>query len=634
MKTKKRVLPALILSLFAAAGSVEAQAAQFSNVYFFGDSLSDAGYYRGFLASLGLPASVVSQMGRFSTNPGPIWAELVAQYYGVAPAPSNAGGTIYAQGGARVALTPGITPPGQLERPIGAQITEYLGTHGNVADPNALYSVWGGGNDFFVNSSMLQSGAITSAQFQANILAAATAEVQQVARLFQAGAQHVLVFINYDAAVTPAVAAMDPATRAGLTQLTVGANTTVLTGLASNGLRAIPVDLFSLFNEIRANPTAFGFTNITGSACGPFPPFSTSSDAFFCLVGTNVATNAQNTLVWANPSGHMTTAANAIIAQFVESLIEGPYNYSQLAEAPLRTRALHVQGVNDGLASGRGAEVAKLTAFASGGGGDFDVASGIGNSGVSNKNEAYTVGVTVRTSESVTLGLAYGQTRGRGSFGSDLGGYHMRDNSYSAFGSVKLGGFYLSGVATIANIKYSDIRRNIVLGPVVRTGTAGTDGSNASAFFNAGYDLALGRFLIGPTVSVTAQNVEVNGFDETGAGASGLHIHTQKRRSEVWSAGLRASCNFGGWTPWLRWTADEERKDDPRFVTATPLTLAAIGNQYDIPVYAGDTSFTTIAAGVRGWLTPNVALGVSYYKVSGRSGISEQGANATVSVKF
>jgi hypothetical protein len=37
---------------------------------------------------------------------------------------------------------------------------------------------------------------------------------------------------------------------------------------------------------------------------------------------------------------------------------------------------------------------------------------------------------------------------------------------------------------------------------------------------------------------------------------------------------------------------------------------------------------------VRGWITPNIGLGVTYYKVSGRSGISEQGAAATVSVKF
>ena len=101
MKTKKRVIPALVLSLFAAFGSAESNAAQFSNVYVFGDSLSDAGYYRGFLASLGLPASLVATLGRFTINPGPVWSELVAAHYGVTnPGPSNAGGTIFAQGGA------------------------------------------------------------------------------------------------------------------------------------------------------------------------------------------------------------------------------------------------------------------------------------------------------------------------------------------------------------------------------------------------------------------------------------------------------------------------------------------------------------------------------------------------------
>src|SRR6185503_5697681 len=107
MKTNKRVLSALALSVAAAFGPAPAQAAQFSNIYVFGDSLSDAGYYRGFLASLGLPAA---QMGRFSTNPGPVWAEILGQYYLGAPVtPSNAAGTDYAQGGARVALAPGIT---------------------------------------------------------------------------------------------------------------------------------------------------------------------------------------------------------------------------------------------------------------------------------------------------------------------------------------------------------------------------------------------------------------------------------------------------------------------------------------------------------------------------------------------
>src|SRR5258706_7245361 len=219
MKTRNRVLPALILSLFAAAGTVDARAAQFSGVVVFGDSLSDAGYFRGFLASLGLPAA---QMGRFSTNPDPVWSELISTFYGFTPAPSNAGGTIYAHGGARVALTPGITPTGQAERPISTQITEYLSSHGNAADPNALFTMWAGANDFFVNNAALQAGSITAAQFQTNVLAAATAEVQQTARLFQAGATHVMVFGGFDGAMTPGIAAADPATRAGVTGLTPG----------------------------------------------------------------------------------------------------------------------------------------------------------------------------------------------------------------------------------------------------------------------------------------------------------------------------------------------------------------------------------------------------------------------------
>jgi len=242
MTTKNRVLPALLLSLFAAAP--DAQAQTFSNVVVFGDSLSDVGYYRGFLAAAGLPPQLVSIMGRFTTNPGPVWSELLVQHYGFTPGPSNAGGTIYAQGGARVALTPGITPPGQSERPVSTQITEYLTSSGGGADPNALFSVWAGANDFFIQNAALQAGQITPAQFQANVLGAATAEIQQVGRLFAAGAQHVIVVGGFDGSFTPAVAALDPATRAGVTALTAGYNTTLWSGLASNNLRVIPVDLF------------------------------------------------------------------------------------------------------------------------------------------------------------------------------------------------------------------------------------------------------------------------------------------------------------------------------------------------------------------------------------------------------
>ena len=631
MKTKKRILPALMLSLFAGATATtaSAQLAHFSSVYVFGDSLSDAGYYRPFLASLGLPAPLVATLGRFSTNPGPVWSELVAQYYGVTPAPSNAGGTIYAQGGARVVLTPGITPPGSAERPVSAQITEYLTSHSGAADPNALFAVWALGNDGFVNQDLLAAGRITAAQFQTNILTAASAEVQQVGRLFQAGARHVVVFGAFDPAFTPSVASLDAATRGGLTQLTVGVNTTLFSGLAATGLRAIPVDLFTLFNEIRANPSAYGFTNTTSFACGPLPPITTAAtvSSEFCYSGNLVAPNADRTYFFADSSGHLTTGTHALVAQFVEALIEGPTGYSLLAEVPLRTRASHVRTINEGLGTAELGDIGRLTVFAAGDRGNFDIDPS------NSKTRAGSIGLTARVSEGVTLGVAIGKNTSEGSFGHDLGGFNTSETVWSAFASMKWRGLYGNAIASVSDVNFTGVSRNIVLGSAVRTATSRPAGSNSSFFANVGYDIPIGRFRIGPTVSVTSQNVDINQFDEAEAGSANLRIGAQSRRSEVWSAGLRASMDFGRWTPWAKITADKERRDQARVVTATPLSLATL-NSYDVDALSYDNTFMTGTVGIRGMVTDQLGVSLAYFKVSGRSGISEDGVSGMLSYRF
>jgi len=632
MTTNKRILPALVVSLFA-AGSTSALAVPFTNVYSFGDSLSDVGYYRPILRAAGLPDAIVSQIGSFTTNPDPIWVELVAQFYGVPANASNvSGGTMYAQGGARVVGDSPDTPTGAAQRSAATQVTEFLSGHGGTADPNALYTMWIGANDLLQNSALLSAGQITVAQFQTNLQAAATAEIGQVGRLAAAGAKYIVVVGLPDVGKTPSAQAGGPVAAAGATQAAAGYNTVLWAGLAQSGLRVIPVDSFSLLNEVIANPAAYGITNTTSPACG-VSPLTGSSSSLYCLPNSLVAPNANNTYVFAD-SIHPTGASGRIFAGFIEGMIEGPYNYSQLAEAALRTRTLHVQGVSDGLNNGFKAELGAPTVFVSGGGGHFDVDTSPGNAGITNRNEAYTVGVTVRASDAVTVGAAFGQTRDRGRFGMDMGGFNTRDNNYSLFAGLQMHGFYANGVATMANLKYSEINRNIFLGPAVRTANASTSGSNASFFFEGGYDFALGRFLIGPVVGATSQDIEVSGFDEANAGSANLRIFNQKRRSTVWSGGLRASTNVAGWTPWIRWTADKETEDDPRFVTAMPLSLAATGNQYDIPAWASDSSYSTFSAGVRGWIARNVGLGVSYYKVSGRSGSDEWGAGAVLSLKF
>jgi outer membrane lipase/esterase len=636
MKTKKRVLPALLLSLFAAAAAPSASAAQFSNVYVFGDSLSDAGYFRPFFQALtaqGFPAALVPVLGRFTTNPGPVWSELVAQYYGVSPAPSNvSGGTIFAQGGARVSTSPGyVTPPGQPQRPISTQIDEFLAANGGNADPNALYTVWGGANDLFVQLGAFQAGAIDATQLQTNFLGVAAAEIAQIRRLTGAGARYVAVFALPNVGATPAFASTPFA--GSVAALSAGYNTTLFTGLQQAGIRVIPVDSFSLFNEIIANPASFGFSNSTGTACGPFPPFSSTPNSFFCYAGNLVAPGADQSYVFAD-SVHPTTASHRIIAQFVESLIEGPTQYSLLAEAPLAIRASHIRTIGDGLTRNRQDEVGKFGVFVGGDGGTFDIESGTGNSGVSNRLRSGTVGITMRASESVTLGLAHGRSRTTGTFGQDAGNFEAGERAWSIFGAVRWGGFYGTGVLSVADLEFTDINRNIQLGANLRTAHGRTEGSNSSAYFSAGYDFPIGRVTIGPTVSVTSQNVDVNAFDETGGGAAGLRMQQQKRKSEVWSAGARASVDLGSWTPWVRITADKERKDDDRQVSATPLSMIAINSTYDIPAYKPDTSFVTGSVGLNGLVTPNVALSVAYYKVSGRSGIKEDGVSGVVSIRF
>src|SRR5437762_6355325 len=164
MRRMKRTL--LASALFVGLGlSYGEAAAQFGGVYFFGDSLSDAGSFRPVLP----PGT-----GRFTTNPGPVFGEVLGQRYGITVTPANQGGTDYAEGGARVTQLPGVpdSPPTGTATPVATQVQRLL-SRGPV-DPNALYIVWAGGNDVFTQLGLASAGAISLTDAQAGIATAAT----------------------------------------------------------------------------------------------------------------------------------------------------------------------------------------------------------------------------------------------------------------------------------------------------------------------------------------------------------------------------------------------------------------------------------------------------------------------------
>ncbi len=636
MSVKKRLIPTLVASTLAIGASLSvttANAVQFSGVYVFGDSLSDAGYFRPFLAGLGVPAALVPTVGRFTTNPGPVWAEIIATTYGGNPNPSNAGGQNYAQGGARVAVPSPSTPPGgNPNRSVQTQITEYLAASGGSADPRALYAVWAGANDIFQTLPAIGGGTVNPSTFLAGL---ALSEVQQIGRLQAAGAKYVLVFGLPDIGATPgfsaALGAPAAQTAAG-TQLSAGFNINLFNTIAASGLRVIPVDTFTLFAEVKANAAAFGFTNTTLTACLP----TGSASSLTCFAGNSVPGSA-STYMFAD-AVHPTSASHAIQADFVKALIDGPNAYSTMAEVPLASRAAHIRTLDEGVIAGQRAAIGRVAAFAAGDGGKFNIATNSLSPQTDSKNRTATVGLTFRASDSFTVGVAVGKSTADATM-NGFGKFSTSETAGSVFGSIRSGetGFYGNFSATIANIQFNDVQRNIKLGITTRTNTASTKGDNASANVTLGYDFALGGLAVGPFFGITNQNVTVNEFVENNGNpleqSTRLKISGQDRNSNVTSFGARASFKLGSWTPFARISYDQENKRDPRSVTASPVTVTQ-NISYDIPGYVPTKTWSTGTIGIRGNITDQIGLAVVYSSVFGRDNVKQDGVTANVSFAF
>ncbi len=108
--TLSRTLLAGALALVVLPALAQFGRAPFSKTVFFGDSLTDAGYFRPPLVQLIGPNGAL--LGQFTTNPGLVWSQQRADYYGGDASaawvgngtanPTLTGGDNWAVGGARV----------------------------------------------------------------------------------------------------------------------------------------------------------------------------------------------------------------------------------------------------------------------------------------------------------------------------------------------------------------------------------------------------------------------------------------------------------------------------------------------------------------------------------------------------
>jgi len=289
---------------------LKASAASFSKFYVFGDSLSDTGNVFTATDGLAAPTTAIPQappyfQGRFSNDQ--VWVDYLGNQLGLNPTPyliSNPNisnqGINFAVGGANSgqgnAIVPNVPLPGVLEQ-VGL-LTQPILQANQKLDPNALYAVSGGANDYLFGQ------ATNAAQTVQNLSDA-------VGLLASSGAKNILVFNLPDLGKIPF--AFATGLSSNLTGLTDDHNKRLAEELGKfsndSDLNLISVDVFSLFNQVQANPGKFGFQDVANP----------------CVVGNfqtiiSVCPQPNNYLFF--DSVHPTTGVHKLVAETALAAIE------------------------------------------------------------------------------------------------------------------------------------------------------------------------------------------------------------------------------------------------------------------------------------------------------------------------
>lgn len=567
-----RTVLAAALALAALPALAQSNDHPYSRTVFFGDSLTDSGHFRPALIRFAGPQAAI--LGKFTTNPGLVWAEYLADFYDTAAAPANQGGSNYAVGGARVDTdTTGALGPIPS---VTTQLGSYFAATGGDADPNALYTVWAGANDIF---------AVTAgAPPQVTIGAAVGAQVGVVGALQAAGARYVLVPTIPDIGLTPAFRAQGPLAQGQGTALAAAYNDALFGAFAAAGLRVIPLDTFHLFQEVVANPGAYGFSNVTGTAC--------VGSSLTCNPATYVTPSAPDTYLFAD-GVHPTSDAHAVIADYAVSVLEAPRQMAVLPNSAAMTGRALAQRVAVHLPSEVDADGMRWWADLRGDFQRYDHGNLYDGAG-----PALTVGVDWSAGDMI-FGVF-------GGYGRQMLDWGHRGGSFDQ-GTTTLGGFlgwygeaaWINGQLSYSRLDYA-IDREVHLGPATRIHHASADGDNLSIGINAGWNLGDGALRHGPVIGVLAQQIDIDGFAESDPQLStSLAYPEQSIDSLIGSVGWQVNYALSEHLrPYARLTWDREFEDAPEQafgrLQSMPGTMA-----YAVPGLAFDHDYGTLLFGAR-----------------------------------
>ncbi|MDX2373086.1 autotransporter domain-containing protein [Psychrobacter sp. PP-21] len=524
--TLKTLTKSMLAITLCTAGFAHAN--DYNSVTFFGDSLTDGGYF----------SQVVPGPAQFTTNPDNTWATSFAEQLGTTATPVVFGspqtGNNYAIGGARAGEDE-VFPGGVPIASANSQVSNYLAD--NNVDPNGLYVVWAGAND------LLAAGE-DSDNAQATILGAVASQIDTINTLKDNGANYILVPNIPDVGLTPrflpdpslegqeladALAAQGAAT--GATGLY---NQFMLSGVAGTGANIIPLDMFSLSREIIASPAQYGFTNVTDEACGD------NNSSLTCGPDDLVEANANETYFFADGI-HPTGRTHQLIADYANAVVTAPSLIGVLPHIATTTGLAtnerlqsHINQVQNSV------QKPARTLWAVGEVANQEIA---GFDGDNNTQVLLGVDFAHPNSANAVTGL-YGHITQKDFEDSDVGtglsDIDLGEVGFGVYHSNNLGGLQLNGAAGFGNMDV-DVTRNVTLGGNRQQFESNADGKRFYANVQAGYPMQVSRIAITPYIGATASRVKIDGLKEKEMSGIAMQFDEQKYSTTYGKLGLKAN---------------------------------------------------------------------------------------------
>jgi outer membrane lipase/esterase len=293
---------------------------------FFGDSLTDAGTY-GY---------------RFTTMPGQTWAQHIAEGLGQStdsnehvpdpddvyvgkPGEPGPGGLNYAEGGARSNSAYSAVSDAADGTPISVkvQVDRFLEQHEKF-EPDQLATVYVGTNDVAYNydpsinpetAQSLRDNTPVPEDVMANedtrVRAAASDEADQVQRMLDNGAEHILVFKVFDLANLPW---FESAVSRNYAHTLASSYNDELDKSLPEDPRVQVLDTWSFVDHLVASKEDYGFTHgANEDACREPGQNVCEKDAW-------ASDDADQTYIF-SAAEHMTTHANELLADYVKEQI-------------------------------------------------------------------------------------------------------------------------------------------------------------------------------------------------------------------------------------------------------------------------------------------------------------------------